>query len=742
MIQLVRMGEGRDRMALSKFVSHNESDNDHELSLQRPILVRDTPESIGMTIPRGGNGATTHKKCDKTPSAGGGSPKTKKHKMAAPNVINGNVPFSVRDVADAVGHSTPVQVINVLNQEIEEDLGDWTFRDLVEYFEDPQRLARDQLRHRPPENASETVLPASPSPNSNGHAFAAVSPTTGRSRRKAAIKSEKSFGSILDAEGSSGMASDRILNQISYEFSGTLLNDLVRSPQIVRDVDWIDHAWPAEQKPRTHNSTGSGHPQKNSTKSTKKVSKGNHSLEYPVVQYYCLTSAAGSYTDFHIDFGGSSVWYHVVRGQKIFCVAPPTRHNLKVYEEWLCHPNQANLFLPDLLNETKEPYMSPTTKPNAPRFVLDAGETLLIPAGWIHAVYTPVDSLVFGGNYLHGLDIQMQLAVNGIEARSRVLNQYRFPHFGALQMYAAGMYLQRLRKSGPTSKSKIVNRDENPINYHSRNEKNTMDYHSRVLPRELEELPMLINALEYWWQSEEQKSGENGRANITREGERMDNADYRTFRVMDSITSHASFRDAASYVTRENGCASVEDFLAALRKEHARVFHELLGSSKLTPSDIPSVPRSTIRKMIGMTTAATRTTMNVSPSSTAHDGEEQPKKKKRRNRSGSDTHLEDPLNVVLSKKVKEYLASIQITTAAQLLLANTTEIAKPLPEWRRQQGMPELNGKTGAVSSVSVWKKRVRLRAAAVGATKLAQLNEGANLKPLRPTNGGNEQSK
>jgi len=31
------------------------------------------------------------------------------------------------------------------------------------------------------------------------------------------------------------------------------------------------------------------------------------------VQKYCLMSVGGCYTDFHIDFGGSSVWYHILR---------------------------------------------------------------------------------------------------------------------------------------------------------------------------------------------------------------------------------------------------------------------------------------------------------------------------------------------------------------------------------------------------------------------------------------------
>ena len=38
---------------------------------------------------------------------------------------------------------------------------------------------------------------------------------------------------------------------------------------------------------------------------------------YPKVQKYCLMSVAGCYTDFHIDFGGTSVWYHILRGSKV-----------------------------------------------------------------------------------------------------------------------------------------------------------------------------------------------------------------------------------------------------------------------------------------------------------------------------------------------------------------------------------------------------------------------------------------
>ena len=57
------------------------------------------------------------------------------------------------------------------------------------------------------------------------------------------------------------------------------------------------------------------------------------SMKYPKVQKYCLMSVAGCYTDFHIDFGGSSVWYHIVRGRKVFWLVKPTDENLKLYEE-------------------------------------------------------------------------------------------------------------------------------------------------------------------------------------------------------------------------------------------------------------------------------------------------------------------------------------------------------------------------------------------------------------------------
>lgn len=40
-------------------------------------------------------------------------------------------------------------------------------------------------------------------------------------------------------------------------------------------------------------------------------------LLFLVPTRYCLMSVKGCYTDFHVDFGGTSVWYHIHRGGKV-----------------------------------------------------------------------------------------------------------------------------------------------------------------------------------------------------------------------------------------------------------------------------------------------------------------------------------------------------------------------------------------------------------------------------------------
>ena len=193
-----------------------------------------------------------------------------------------------------------------------------------------------------------------------------------------------------------------VRNVISLEISQSRLGRLIRRPQIVRDLDLQDSVWPEEL-----------------------LAKG----EYPRVQFYCLMSVADCFTDFHIDFGGSSVFYHIMKGKKTFLFIPPKEKHLKKYEEWCMSPAQNWTFLGD---QTKECY----------RVDLSEGDTMLIPAGWIHAVWTPEDSLVIGGNFLTRLNFAMQLRVAQVEKATGVARKFRYPHFQKLHWYTALRYLE------------------------------------------------------------------------------------------------------------------------------------------------------------------------------------------------------------------------------------------------------------------------------------------------------------
>lgn len=193
-----------------------------------------------------------------------------------------------------------------------------------------------------------------------------------------------------------------IRNVISLEVSQTKLGRLLRRPKVVRDIDLQDAVWPQEE-----------------------IDKG----KFPKVQFYCLMSVADSYTDFHIDFGGSSVYYHILKGKKTFFFIPPKAKNLKAYEEWNDSPQQNFTFLPSI---TKECY----------RVDLSEGDTMLIPSGWIHAVWTPETSLVIGGNFLTRMSFKNQFKVVEIEKANATPMKFRYPFFQKIMWYTAIKYLK------------------------------------------------------------------------------------------------------------------------------------------------------------------------------------------------------------------------------------------------------------------------------------------------------------
>ncbi|XP_028044329.1 lysine-specific demethylase phf2-like [Bombyx mandarina] len=196
---------------------------------------------------------------------------------------------------------------------------------------------------------------------------------------------------------------EKVLNVLSLEFSETKLSGLVNPPHVITRLDWASRAVPP------------------------------HEVLRPAVQKYCLVSAAGSYTDFHVDFGGTTVWYHVLHGRKIFYLIPPTTTNLALYQQWCSSNNHNERFFGDMVEWYGTVEVS-------------AGQTLFIPSGWVHAVLTPCDSLVFGGNLLHSYAIEMQLQIYEIEKRVETPTLLRYPLFEAMHWYAGAHLLTMLRR--------------------------------------------------------------------------------------------------------------------------------------------------------------------------------------------------------------------------------------------------------------------------------------------------------
>lgn len=69
------------------------------------------------------------------------------------------------------------------------------------------------------------------------------------------------------------------------------------------------------------------------------------------------------------------------------------------------------------------------------------GYTFFIPTGWIHAVYTPEDSLVFGGNFLHSFGIEKQLRVAQVEDTTKVPSKFRYPFYTEMLWYVLARYV-------------------------------------------------------------------------------------------------------------------------------------------------------------------------------------------------------------------------------------------------------------------------------------------------------------
>ncbi|MEN2495766.1 MAG: Lysine-specific demethylase 2A [Marteilia pararefringens] len=227
----------------------------------------------------------------------------------------------------------------------------------------------------------------------------------------AASKLHKQSHSSLPAPHSVN-ASRNIYNLISLEISGTRIQSEIEPPRFVRDLDWSELAWPASKRHVQFDANGNV-----------------LQFDYPKTQRYILASVAGCYTDFHIDMNGSSVWYYLHTGSKVFWAAPPTKENMRQYTAWCKSKDQNRVFLGDVLES-----------PRCQMFILNENETLFIPSGWIHAVYTPKDSLAFGGNFLHSYAVDQHFKVQEVEKLVHIDKNFQMSQRVKLQWHVILMY--------------------------------------------------------------------------------------------------------------------------------------------------------------------------------------------------------------------------------------------------------------------------------------------------------------
>ncbi|KFO09041.1 Lysine-specific demethylase 7, partial [Balearica regulorum gibbericeps] len=67
-------------------------------------------------------------------------------------------------------------------------------------------------------------------------------------------------------------------------------------------------------------------------------------------------------------------------------------------------------------------------------------------SGWIHAVLTSQDCMAFGGNFLHNLNIGMQLRCYEMEKRLKTPDLFKFPFFEAICWFVAKNLLETLKE--------------------------------------------------------------------------------------------------------------------------------------------------------------------------------------------------------------------------------------------------------------------------------------------------------
>ena len=153
--------------------------------------------------------------------------------------------------------------------------------------------------------------------------------------------------------------------------------------------------------------------------------------------------------------------------------------------------------------------------------------------------------------------------------------------------------------------------------------------------------------------------------------------------------------------------SNAEEFLGTRTGDIADAFINWRQKQKLPPlkgtgavatiSGWKALCRDAAKEM-GMDTVST-----AKRPKTKRSEDSRPMRRRRRSRLDSSS---DPIEG-LSSTAREFLASVDITSAEALLGTRTSDLAEDLIKWRVRQGMPPLKG-TGSIATISAWKTQCR----------------------------------
>ncbi|KAF0699013.1 Aste57867_10396 [Aphanomyces stellatus] len=191
-----------------------------------------------------------------------------------------------------------------------------------------------------------------------------------------------------------------IFEVVNFDFGvSPALSNLVSPPSFVSEFGWIETLWPK-------------------------------TFKFPV-QKLCVMSAKDSFTDFHINSGGASLWYTVARGKKIFYLIPPTTDNLNQFKGW--RKNSKGVSFGEIAGD------------GCQYVIVNEGSTIVLPSGWIYAISTSEDdAIAFKGYFLHGLGLDMQLRCHNIEVE--VNGHCLFPKYESILWLVACWHLSNKQK--------------------------------------------------------------------------------------------------------------------------------------------------------------------------------------------------------------------------------------------------------------------------------------------------------